>query len=175
MNFCSNCGAKELQLSLPPGDNRPRLVCQRCQTIHYTNPKIIVGCLPTWEDKVLLCRRAIEPMLGYWNLPAGFLEIEEAVEEGAMREVREEAAAEVRMAGLHTVFTSLRFHHVYLLFRAELVDGQFGVGEETLESRLFAESEVPWGEIAFHSSVYALRQYFDDLRHGRFLVHLGSH
>lgn len=174
MNFCSNCGSSELSQVVPPGDNRFRLVCCRCGAIHYHNPKIIAGCLPLWEGKVLLCRRAIEPRRGFWNIPAGFMEVGETVEEAAIREVWEEAAAKVRLTGVHTIFTFTRFQHVYIQFLGELVGGEFGVGEESLESKLFCEEEIPWEEIAFESSAFALRRFFDDRRRGRAGgVHLG--
>ncbi len=114
MNYCSNCGAADLRTEVPKGDTRPRLVCGQCGDIHYRNPKIVAGCLPIWEDKVLLCRRAIEPRAGYWNVPAGFLELGETVEDGAMREVWEEAEAKVKIHGLQTVFTFTKYWHVYL-------------------------------------------------------------
>lgn len=174
MNFCSNCGSPHLSNVTPPGDNRPRTVCGRCGTIHYHNPKIIAGCLPLWEDKVLLCRRAIEPRQGFWNIPAGFMEVGETVEEAAMREVWEEAAAKVNLIGVHTIFTFTRFYHVYIQFLGELVGGHFGVGEESLESRLFTEVEIPWEHIAFESSVFALHRFFEDRRSGKgWQVHVG--
>ncbi len=174
MNFCSNCGSPNLLNVIPPDDNRLRTVCGQCGVIHYRNPKIVTGCLPLWEDKALLCRRAIEPGSGFWNIPAGFLELGETVEEGAKREVREEATAEVKLIGLHTIFTYTRFDHVYIQFLGELVGGSFGVGEESLESRLFTEAEIPWKEIAFESSVFALHRFFEDRKNGRsWKVHLG--
>lgn len=174
MNFCSHCGSGDLKRSIPQGDNRLRTVCVHCNTIHYQNPKIIAGCLPVWEDKVLLCKRAIEPRSGFWNVPAGFLEIGETVEEGAIREVWEEAEAEVRILGLHTLFSFRRFHHVYVQFLGELKGGIYGVGEESVETRLFTEAEIPWSEIAFESSVFALKKYFEDLKRGKIGVHIGS-
>jgi ADP-ribose pyrophosphatase YjhB (NUDIX family) len=174
MNFCSNCGSNDLSEIVPLGDNRPRLVCGRCGTVHYHNPKIIVGCLPLWQGKVLLCRRAIQPRQGFWNIPAGFLELGETVEEGAMREVWEEAEARVELLGVHTIFTFTKFHHVYIQFLGNLVGGQFGVGEESLESRLFAEAEIPWQDIAFESSLFALQRFFEDKKQGISRVHVGS-
>ena len=164
----------DLTRSVPPGDNRLRVVCTSCETVHYQNPKIIAGCLPVWEDKVLLCRRSIEPRKGYWNVPAGFMEIGETVEEGAIREVWEEAAAKVNILHVHTIFTFKKFHHVYVQFIGELVNGQFGVGEESLETRLFSEEEIPWDDIAFESSVFALEKFFEDRRSGTTNVHIGS-
>lgn len=173
MNYCSNCGSPDLKFEVPAGDTHLRQVCGNCGEIHYRNPKIVTGCLPIWDGKVLLCRRAIEPRAGFWNIPAGFLEIGETVEAGAKREVWEEAKALVEIEGLQTVFTFTNFYHVYLQFVGELMDGQFGVGEESLESRLFAEEEIPWDEIAFESSRFALRHYFEDLKKGGFKLHHG--
>ncbi|MEZ4961800.1 MAG: NUDIX hydrolase [Saprospiraceae bacterium] len=174
MNFCSNCGSPALKNVIPVGDNRHRLVCGRCGTIHYHNPKIITGCLPLWQDKVLLCKRAIEPRQGYWNIPAGFLELGETVEAGAMREVWEEAEARVSIIGVHTIFTFTKFHHIYIQFLGNLINGEYGVGVESLETRLFAEAEIPWDEIAFESSHFALRKFFEDQKNGRQQVHLGA-
>jgi ADP-ribose pyrophosphatase YjhB (NUDIX family) len=174
MNFCSHCGSSELTTLVPPGENRHRLVCQRCGTIHYVNPKIITGCLPVWENKVLLCRRAIEPRLGLWNVPAGFLEIGETIEQGAAREVWEEAAAEVKIFGVLNVFTLLKYQMVYVHFWGELVNGAFGVGEESSETKLFSEAELHWQEIAFESSVFTLKKYFEDRRKGEQKVHIGA-
>ena len=174
MNFCSNCASPDLRTQVPPGDNRPRTVCGNCGEIHYRNPKIIAGCLLIFGGKVLLCRRAIEPRAGYWNVPAGFLELGETVEDGAKREVWEEAEARVQNLRLQTVFTFTNYWHVYLQFVGELVDGQFGVGEESTESRLFAEGEIPWDELAFESSRFALRKYFEDRKNGEIGLHFGS-
>lgn len=174
MNYCSNCGSADLRSEVPAGDTRARTVCGNCGEIHYRNPKVVTGCLAVWEGKVLLCRRAIEPRAGYWNIPAGFLEIGETVEEGAVREVWEEAEAKVELQGLQTVFSFTNYWHVYLQFVGELVNGEFGVGEESTECRLFSEAEIPWDEIAFESSRFALRHYFADNRKGGFQLHFGS-
>lgn len=175
INFCSQCGSDKLERIIPDGDHRLRVVCTNCQTIHYKNPRVIAGCLPVWEDKVLLCRRAIEPRLGFWNIPAGFLENGESVEDGAAREVWEEAAAKVNIERLLAVFTLLDFHHVYVHFVGELVHGAFGVGEESLETRLFSEEEIPWDDIAFISSRFALERFFEDRKLDRHLTHIGSY
>lgn len=170
MNFCSNCGSG-LKMEIPIGDNRLRSVCGNCTAIHYQNPKIIVGCLPIWENRVLLCKRSIEPRRGYWNVPAGFMEMEESVEIGAAREVWEEAEAKVSNMRLHTVFTYVKYNHVYLQFVGDLVDGKYGVGEESLDSQLFDEAEIPWENIAFPSSVFALEKFFEDRKNGGFGIH----
>lgn len=166
MNYCSHCGSATLVFSIPQGDNRPRYHCGHCQTIHYQNPKVVTGCLPVWENNVLLCRRAITPRKGYWNIPSGYLENGESVAEGAKREVWEEAAARVNLTYLITLYDLPKINQVYLQFIGELLDGAYGVGEESLECSLFAEHEIPWEEMAFTSSLFTLRRYFEDRENG---------
>jgi ADP-ribose pyrophosphatase YjhB (NUDIX family) len=174
MNFCSNCGSDQLVFEIPEGDNRSRFVCKNCETIHYSNPKIVTGCLPIWEDKVLLAKRAIEPRLGYWNVPSGYMENGERVEEGAEREVREETLARVEILGIHAIFSIPHINQVYIHFLGQLQDLDFGVGEESLEVALFSEQEIPWKEVAFTSSVFTLRRYFEDVKNQQRQVHMGS-
>lgn len=171
MNFCSHCG-HAVEHRIPDGDSRLRHVCPQCATVHYQNPKIIAGCLPVWGDQVLLCRRAIEPRHGYWTLPAGFMENGETIAEGAARETWEEAEANVRDLQLYTVYNIPYISQVYMLHRAELVEGRFGVGVESLECRLFSEDEIPWDELAFPSVKKTLRHYFEDRRTGHFPLHV---
>ena len=161
-------------MQIPEGDNRPRHVCGSCGTIHYQNPKVVVGCIPEWEDKILLCRRAIEPRHGLWTLPAGFMERGESAHEGAARETLEEAHARVEILDLYTLFSLPHIDHVYLLFRSRLLDQGFGPGEESLEVRLFGEAEIPWDEIAFAVVRETLKLYFADRRSGRFPQHSGE-
>ena len=116
MNYCSHCGSDQIQLRIPDGDNRARFVCGNCETIHYSNPNIVAGCLPIWEGKVLLAKRAIEPRIGYWNVPSGYMENGETVEEGAAREVWEEAAAKVEITGMHTLYDIPHINQVYIHF-----------------------------------------------------------
>ncbi len=175
MKFCSNCGSDQIALQIPQGDNRERFVCPACQTIHYQNPNIVAGCLPVWEDKVLLCRRAIEPAYGLWNVPSGYLENGESVADGARREVWEEAAAKVDIHYLITLYNLPKINQIYLQFVGELVDGAFGVGEESLESALFTEADIPWKEMAFTSSVFTLKRYFEDRRAGVKRLHRGDY
>lgn len=167
MNFCSLCGSK-VEHRIPDGDSRLRYVCAQCHTVHYQNPKVVCGCLPVWEDKVLMCRRAIEPRRGFWTLPAGFMENGETTPEAAARETQEEAAAEVVIGDLYGVFNIRHISQVYMMFRADLKDGVFGVGEESLECRLFTEEEIPWDEIAFPTIARTLRYYFQDRKTGVF-------
>lgn len=174
MNFCSNCGSDKIQFLIPEGDSFHRHVCDHCGKIHYDNPRIIVGCLPVYEDKIMLCKRAIQPQQGLWNLPAGFLENSEKPEEGAVRETFEESLARVKISKLHLVFSLPKVNQVYLHFLARLQDEIFGPTSESLEVQLFTQDEIPWDDIAFHSTSYALEKYFEygDSYPG---VHLGSY
>lgn len=175
MNFCSRCG-KSLTQKVPEGDNRLRYVCSQCSTIHYENPKVIVGCLPVYEDQILLCKRAIKPRLGLWTLPAGFLENGETLEEGAARETLEEANARVSMGGLYTLFSLPHISQVYAFFLAELADLDFYPGEESLETKLFSKEKIPWEELAFPVISKTLKYYFSDREENslqiRYLDHL---
>jgi ADP-ribose pyrophosphatase YjhB (NUDIX family) len=161
-------------LTIPDGDNRQRFVCTACGEIHYQNPKMVTGCIPEWEDKVLLCRRAIKPRYGRWTLPAGFMENEETVQEGAARETLEEANARVRVEQLYTTFNLPHISQVYLLFRAPLTDPGFSAGAESLEVALFREDEIPWGELAFPVVYETLKYYFQDRKQGIFVHRVGD-
>ncbi|WP_027858935.1 NUDIX hydrolase [Marinobacterium jannaschii] len=167
MNYCSHCGSS-VRLAVPEGDNRPRHICDNCHTIHYLNPKVVAGCLPVYGDKVLLCRRAIEPRKGLWTLPAGFMENGESTEQGALRETREEALAEVELISLYTVTSILHVNQVQMLYLARMPQPDFGAGEETLEAALFSETEIPWDELAFETISNALRFYFEDRKQDQF-------
>lgn len=167
MNYCSHCGHNVSQI-IPPGDNRPRHVCGRCGTIHYQNPRIIAGCLPVFGDRVLLCKRAIEPRVGYWTLPAGFMENGESTEQAAARETLEEARAEVNIGELYTVTSIIHVNQVQMLYLAELKTPEYAPGEESLDVELFTEEQIPWDELAFQTIHNALRLYFEDRRNNRF-------
>ena len=173
MKYCSHCGASVSQ-KVPPGDNLPRHVCNQCEEIHYHNPKIVAGCIPEWEDQILLCRRAIEPRLGLWTFPAGFMELGESTEEAAIRETKEEAQADVEISGLYAVLSLPHIGQVYLVFRGRMLAPTFEAGTESLEVRLFSLSTIPWEQIAFPVVREALRRYVDDVATGRFGVHLAS-
>jgi ADP-ribose pyrophosphatase YjhB (NUDIX family) len=173
MNFCSTCGAR-VELRIPPGDNLPRHVCVSCGAIHYENPRIIVGCVPEWEGRVLLCRRAIEPRLGLWTVPAGFMENGETTSEGARRETLEEANARVEVGDLFALYNIPHISQVYMLFRARLLDLDFSAGAETLELKLCSELDIPWDEIAFATVRNTLTHYFNDMRKGAFGFHIGT-
>ena len=171
MKFCSNCG-HTISFGKVEGDDRPRYHCKKCSTIHYQNPKIVAGCIPIWEDKVLLCKRAIAPRKGHWNVPGGYLENGETVEEGAAREVWEEALAKVEVQSLHLLYSIPRINQVYIHFLAQLESLDFGVGPESLEVQLFTEAEIPWKDIAFTSSKISLEHYFEDRKNGQFQTHI---
>lgn len=173
MNFCSSCGAR-VALRVPAGDTVPRHVCDACGTIHYQNPKLIVGCIPEWEQRILLCRRAIEPRYGLWTLPAGFMENGETTVQGAARETLEEANARVEVGPLFALWSIPHISQVYALFRARLLDLDFHAGAETLELRLVDEHEIPWNELAFATVRNTLTRYFNDRRKGRFEFHVGT-
>jgi ADP-ribose pyrophosphatase YjhB (NUDIX family) len=173
MKYCSECGS-EVALRVPRGDDRPRHVCGTCDTIHYQNPKIVVGCIPEWEDKILLCRRAIEPRHGLWTLPAGFMENSETTQQGAARETWEEAKARVGVGALYTMFNLPHINQVYLVFRSRLLDLDFGPGPESLDVRLFDEADIPWGEIAFPVIKETLALYFRDRAAGGFALRAGD-
>lgn len=173
MRYCSQCGAG-VTLRVPEGDNMPRHVCAECGTIHYQNPKIVVGCLPEWEDRLLLCKRAIEPRYGLWTLPAGFMENGETVQQGAARETLEEAEARVEVGALYALFNLPHINQVYMLFRARMLTPEFGPGSESLETELMRESEIPWEELAFPVIHESLRLYFRDRAAGQFPLRAGS-
>lgn len=166
MKFCSEC-AHPVSLLIPPDDNRPRHVCQQCGTIHYQNPKMVIGSIPVWEQsgetRVLLCRRAIEPRYGYWTLPAGFMENEETTTEAALRETFEEAGARIELHDLFTLLNVPHVHQVHLFYRATLLDLDYQAGIESLEVQLFSEAEIPWDEIAFPTVGQTLKFFFADL------------
>ena len=170
---CKCCGAPTAY-RIPADDNRERAVCSRCATVHYENPLNVVGTVPVWGSQVLLCRRAIEPRYGLWTLPAGFLELGETTEQGALRETAEEAGARVTLQGLFSVLNVVRVGQVHLFYRAELRDTDFAPGSESLEVRLFDEHEMPWDELAFRTVRETLHAYYADRVLGRFGLHCGD-
>ena len=174
MKFCSDCGSPDVAWRIPEGDTVPREVCGACGAIHYRNPKVVVGCLAVWEDRVLLCRRAIEPRHGLWTLPAGFMENGESLAAGAARETIEEARARVDVGELYTVISLPQISQVYMMFRSRLLDLDFGPGPESLEVRLFEEDEVPWDRLAFRTIARTLRNFFLDRRDGAFPLRVSA-
>jgi ADP-ribose pyrophosphatase YjhB (NUDIX family) len=174
LKYCSHCGSSRIETRIPDGDTLPRFVCADCGTIHYQNPKIVVGCLPEWDGAVLLCKRAIEPRHGLWTLPAGFLENGETLQAGALRETQEEANARVHAGDLYTIISLPQINQVYMMFRSTLLDLDFGPGSESLEVRLFSEADIPWESIAFRTITRTLRNYFLDRKQGSFPLRLSS-
>lgn len=173
MKYCSNCGTR-VELRVPKGDTLPRYVCSACSVIHYQNPKIVVGCIPEWEDRILLCRRAIEPRHGLWTLPSGFMENAETLVQGAARETLEEANARVEMGALYAIYSLPHINQVHVLFRAQLLDLDFKPGIESLDVRLFGEAEIPWDTLAFRVIREPLQRYFEERRHGKLGFHMGT-
>lgn len=173
MKFCTSCGDTVI-LQIPSGDDRERFVCTSCELIHYSNPRVIVGCLPVYQDKVLLCLRAIEPRRNYWTLPAGFMENGETTGEGAARETWEEARAKVSNLDLYRIFDVPYINQVYMFYRCDLDNGEFGVGPESLECGLFSEDEIPWDRIAFPVVSQTLKGFFADLPGGEYPVRVSA-
>lgn len=173
MKFCSCCGAP-VTLQVPAGDRLPRHVCMDCGTVHYLNPRIVAGCIPEWQGRVLLCRRAIEPRRGYWTLPAGFMENGETTDAAAVRETLEEACARVEILGLYTLYNLPHISQVYLIYRARLLDGEFAAGEESLDVALYDETQIPWDELAFPTVRETLKHWFADRAHGHYPVRTGE-
>ena len=173
LKYCSNCAAPVAH-RVPPGDSLPRSVCDACGEIHYQNPKLVVGCVPEWETRLLLCRRAIEPRYGYWTLPAGFMENDETAGEGALRETLEEAGARVELGQPFSMLSVPHVNQVHIFYRARLIDLSFAPGEESLEVALFEEAGIPWKEIAFRTVGVTLKHWFEDRRLGAFGFHAGD-
>ena len=171
IKHCKNCGSA-VEYRLPDdGDTKQRAVCPACGTVHYENPLNVVGTVPYWGEQVLLCKRNIEPRWGKWTLPAGFMELNETVAEGAARETLEESGAVFELEGLFSLVNVAQVGQVHLFYRARLLSEQFDPGHETLEARLFTEAEIPWEEIAFRTVKETLTRYFDDRRSGKFSIH----
>jgi ADP-ribose pyrophosphatase YjhB (NUDIX family) len=173
MNFCSTCGEK-VRLLIPEGDNRHRHVCDSCKTIHYLNPKVVTGCIPEWEEKILLCRRSIEPRSGLWTIPAGFMENNETNMEGAAREAMEEANADMRDMRLFCMYSVPHINQVYTIYRGILHEGVASAGDESEEVALVKENEIPWDEMAFPVVVETLKLYYEDVSMGMFKTHHGE-
>ncbi len=171
IKHCRNCGTAVVYRVPDDGDTRERAVCPACNTIHYENPLNVVGTVPVLGDKILLCKRNIEPRWGKWTLPAGFMELGETTAQGAARETDEEAGAQFELEGLFSVMNVPRVGQVHLFYRARLLSGVFDPGHETIEARLFDEAEIPWDEIAFRTVKETLERFFEDRRAGHFGIH----
>jgi ADP-ribose pyrophosphatase YjhB (NUDIX family) len=171
LKHCKSCGSAVTYRLPDDGDTRERAICTACHTVHYENPLNVVGTLPIWEDKILLCKRNIEPRYGKWTLPAGFMELGETVAQGAARETDEEAGAQIELLGLYTLMNVVRVGQVHFFYRAKLLSTTFDPGHETIEARLFSEDEVPWDDIAFRTVRETLKCFFEDRQRGAFPLH----
>ena len=165
MKYCSVCGSLTVR-KIPEGDNRERDCCENCGTIHYTNPKIIVGTIPYKDSAVLLCKRGIEPRYGKWTLPGGFLENGETVSQGAFRETLEETNTEVEMGELYAIYNVPQINQVYMLHLARVIADDFSATSESLEVQFFKEDEIPWDELAFPFVPMTLKNFFSDHKVG---------
>lgn len=170
IKFCTHCGAN-VSFEIPVGDALPRHVCKTCGHIHYENPKLVVGCVATWENRILLCRRAIEPRLGYWTLPAGFMENGETTVEAATRETFEEAGADIVVDAPFAMVSIAHINQVHLFYRGHLASETYLAGEESLEVGLLLPEDIPWRDMAFRSVSLCLERYLDDLSRGSFSFH----
>ena len=173
IKFCNSCGAPA-SYRIPEGDSLPRAVCDACGHIQYENPKIVVGCVPVRGERILLCKRAIEPRYGRWTLPAGFMENAETAAEGAMREALEEANAQVEIEELYTVFSVPHISQVHMMFRAKLLNEDFSAGTESLAVKLVTADEIPWDELAFTVVRRTLQHYLEDRARGTFVPRFGD-
>jgi ADP-ribose pyrophosphatase YjhB (NUDIX family) len=172
IKHCKNCGIAVVYRLPDDGDTKQRAICPSCHTVHYENPLNVVGTVPHLDDRVLLCKRNIEPRWGKWTLPAGFMEMDETTAEGAARETDEESGAQFEMQDLFSVLNVQRVGQVHLFYRAKLLSADFNPGYETIEARLFTESEIPWEELAFKTVHETLVRYFADRRNGAYGIHV---
>ncbi|SLM32226.1 conserved hypothetical protein [Desulfamplus magnetovallimortis] len=173
INFCSNCGGP-MEQRIPEADDHIRSVCKHCGFIHYLNPKTVVGTIPEYKDKILLCRRNIEPQKGKWTLPAGYLENGESVQDGAARETLEETLANVKIIEPYRMFNIVHVNQIYVMFRATLPSPEFGPTKESMDVRLFHEKDIPWENIAFKVIKETLRNYYCDKKKGIYPFKVGD-
>ncbi len=167
IKFCTACGSPT-ELKIPPDDDHVRFVCTHCGLVHYSNPKMVVGCIPELNGQILLCKRNIEPQKGKWTLPAGYLENGESVQDGALRETREETMAEAQIIDPYRLFNIVFVDQIYFMFRANLTSDKFGPTNESIDVRLFNEKDIPWDDIAFEVIKQTLEHYFKDRKKGQF-------
>jgi ADP-ribose/FAD diphosphatase len=170
MKFCNLCAAP-VEWRIPEGEDRERYVCSKCNVVHYENPRMVVGCIVAHQERVLLCKRAIEPRYGYWTLPAGFLELGESTVEGAVRETFEEAGARVQVTAPYAHFDIPHIGQAYVFYRARMLSPEFSAGTESLDVKLVTLDEIPWDALAFPSVRFALELYAQDMLKGRYRVH----
>ena len=174
MKYCSNCGSSNIEHKIPEGDNRLRYCCQDCGSIFYENPKIVAGCIAQWQGRILMCKRAIEPRLGTWTLPAGFMENHETIQEAAARETFEEATARTNNLELFAIYNLPHISQVYVMFKGDVEDGKASSGVESLETEFTSEEDIPWSEISFPIITETLELYFDDRKNGEYRLHTGE-
>lgn len=167
IKFCTACGAPTQQ-KIPKDDDHSRAVCTNCGQVHYSNPKMVVGCIPEYKGRLLLCKRDIEPRKGKWTLPAGFLESGESVQDGALRETFEETRATAEIIEPYRLVNIMFVDQIYFIFRARLTSTEFGPTTESIEVRLFEEKEIPWDEMAFEVIKQTLEHYFKDRKNGNY-------
>lgn len=167
IKHCKNCGTAVVVRLPDDGDTKERAVCPACHTVHYVNPLNVVGTIPVLGEKILLCKRNIEPRWGKWTLPAGFMELGETLEAGAARETHEEAGALFTMQGLFSILDVPRVGQVHFFYRAQLTSDVFNPGSESLEAKLFTEDDIPWDDLAFHTVKTTLQLYFRDRSSGQ--------
>jgi len=173
MKYCSDCGS-DIVVSIPEGDNLPRHICSVCGTIHYQNPKVVAGCIPEIDGKILLCKRAIEPRYGLWTLPAGFMENNETTAQAAAREALEEANARIKITSLYTMFSLPHINQVYVMYRGTVENSDYSPGAESLELKLCTEDDIPWESLAFPVVTETLRLYFKDFKKKYFPTYTGD-
>lgn len=171
IKHCKNCGTAVVYRIPDDGDTKHRAVCPACTTVHYENPLNVVGTIPYWGERILLCKRNIEPRFGKWTLPAGFMEMGETLAQGAARETDEEAGAIFEMEDLFSILNVAPVGQVHIFYRARLTSDVFKPGIETIEAQLFTEAEIPWQEIAFPTVKRTLERYFADRSAGKFGLH----
>jgi ADP-ribose/FAD diphosphatase len=172
MKFCSTCGAP-VELRIPAGEDRERSVCTSCGTIHYENPRMVVGCIIEEQGQILLCKRAIQPRYGYWTVPAGFLELGESTVQGAIRETYEEAGARVEVLAPYAHFDIPYIGQAYIFYRARMLSPEFSAGTESLEVEWVSPEKIPWGELAFQVVRVSLELFLEDAKLGKYRMHHG--
>jgi ADP-ribose/FAD diphosphatase len=173
IHFCSHCG-HTVERRIPTGEDRERYVCPSCSTVHYQNPRMVVGCIIEHEGRLLICKRAIEPRYGFWTIPAGFMELGESAAQGAVRETFEEADARVEVIAPYAHFDIPYIGQAYIFYRARMLDPKHGAGSESLETRLALPDEIPWDDMAFAVVRVALKLYIEDMQSGVYRMHDGA-
>lgn len=168
--FCSKCGEQSLHYKKPIGDTHIRIVCETCNNIIYQNPKIVTGSVCSYEDKILLCKRAIDPQKGLWTLPAGYLENNESTEDGAIREAYEEAYAKIEIINLLAIYSLKHISQIQIIYEAKLISSNIKPGIESLDVGLFKWDEIPWSSLAFESVEWALKNFKERQNLNTFIV-----